>query len=98
MLQIPSRLPREYESPSPDHRTRDTVVVTLFSDTITCCTFINVFVTESVIPWYAHPDSQKRFHMHKTLSLLQKVTLLRRQQSDLDKLSFEKRTAQTEHH
>ena len=27
MLQIPSRLPREYESPSPDHRTRDTVVV-----------------------------------------------------------------------
>ena len=53
MLQIPSRLPREYESPSPDHRTRDTVVVTLFSDTITCCTFINVFVTESVIPWYA---------------------------------------------
>ena len=58
MLQIPSRLPREYESPSPDHHTRDTVVVTLFSDTATCCTFINVFVTESVIPWYAHPDSQ----------------------------------------
>ena len=27
MLQIPSRLPREYESPSPDHRTRYTVVV-----------------------------------------------------------------------
>ena len=27
MLQIPSRLPREYESPSPDHHTRDTVVV-----------------------------------------------------------------------
>ena len=60
MLQIPSRLPREYESQSPDHHTRDTVVVTLFSDTATCCTFINVFVTESVIPWYAHPDSQKR--------------------------------------
>ena len=61
MLQIPSRLPREYESPSPDHHTRDTVVVTLFSDTATCCTFINVFVTESVIPWYAHPDSQYQF-------------------------------------
>ena len=27
MPQIPSRLPREYESPSPDHRTRYTVVV-----------------------------------------------------------------------
>ena len=27
MLQIPSRLPRAYESPSPDHRTRDTAVV-----------------------------------------------------------------------
>ena len=27
MLQIPSRLPREYESPRPDHRTRYTVVV-----------------------------------------------------------------------
>ena len=58
MLQIPSRLPREYESPSPDHRSRNTVVVTLFSDTATCCTFINVFVTESVISWYAHPNSQ----------------------------------------
>ena len=57
MLQIPSHLPREYESPSSDHRTRNTVVVTQFSDTATCCTFINVFVTESVIPWYAHPDS-----------------------------------------
>ena len=22
------------------------------------CTFINVFVTKSVMPWYAHPDSQ----------------------------------------
>ena len=27
MPQIPSRLPREYESPSPDHRTRYTRVV-----------------------------------------------------------------------
>ena len=27
MPQIPSRLPREYESPSPDHRTWYTVVV-----------------------------------------------------------------------
>ena len=27
MLQIPSRLPREYESPSPDHRTKYTGVV-----------------------------------------------------------------------
>ena len=63
MLQIPSRLPREYESPSPDHRTRNTVVVTLFSNTATCCTFINVFVTESVIPWYAHPDSHIRYQI-----------------------------------
>ena len=31
---------------------------TLFSDTATLCTFINVFVTKSVTPWYAHPDSQ----------------------------------------
>ena len=29
----------------------------LFSDTLTCCTFINRFVTTSVIPLYAHPDS-----------------------------------------
>ena len=71
MLQIPSRLLREYESPSPDHRTRDTVVVTLFPDTVACCTFINVFVTESVIPWYAHPDSQEQF-----VSKLQTIPLL----------------------
>ena len=31
---------------------------TLFSDTVTCCTLINMFVTTSVIPLYAHPDSQ----------------------------------------
>ena len=30
---------------------------TLFSDTATCCTFINVLVTKSVVPWNAHPDS-----------------------------------------
>ena len=33
---------------------------TLFSDTATCCTFINVFVTKSMIPWYAHPDSHSQ--------------------------------------
>ena len=32
---------------------------TLFSETATCCTFINMFVTKSMMPWYAHPDSQK---------------------------------------
>ena len=28
----------------------------------TCCTFTNVFVKKSVIPWYAHPDSQMPYH------------------------------------
>ena len=30
-----------------------------FSDTVTCCTFINRFVKASVIPLYAHPDSHQ---------------------------------------
>ena len=51
-----ARLPREYESPSPDHRETHRSCG-LFSDTATCCTFINVFVTKPVIPWCAHPDS-----------------------------------------
>ena len=34
---------------------------TLFSDTVTRCTFINRFVTTSVIPLFAHPDSQIQY-------------------------------------
>ena len=34
----------------------------MFSDTATCCTFINMFVTKSVIPWYSHPDSHTCLH------------------------------------
>ena len=34
MLHIPSRLPREYESPSPDHHTRNTIVVTLLQQRV----------------------------------------------------------------
>ena len=60
MPQIPSRLPSE----STKFKVQITVqgtqeLWTLFSDTATCCTFIHVFVTKSVIPWYAHPDSHK---------------------------------------
>ena len=49
------------KSRSPQKSTQE--LWTLFSDTTTCCTFINVFVTKSVIPWYAHPDSQVPWYL-----------------------------------
>ena len=58
MPQILSRLPREYESPSPDHRTLYTGVVNTVLRYSNMLHLHNVFVTKSVIPWYAQPDSQ----------------------------------------